>query len=61
MFKDKFCRFENHLEVLFQVVSRTTRGPANPIKAPGSLIFMSPSIANEAVVPPVVGSVQSDI
>ena len=41
-------------------MSFTTRGPANPISAPGSDMLMSPSIANEAVVPPVVGSVQSD-
>lgn len=43
------------------VVSFTTHGPAKPIKAPGSLIFISPNIANDAVVPPVVGSVHNEI
>ena len=42
------------------VVSFTTRGPAKPIKAPGSLMLISPSIAKDAVVPPVVGSVHKD-
>ena len=33
-----------------------TRRPANPISAPGSEKFRSPSIANDAATPPVVGS-----
>ncbi len=36
-----------------------TRGPANPMSAPGSAIFRSPSIARLAVTPPVVGSVST--
>ena len=43
------------------MVSFTTRGPANPIKAFGSAIFKSPNIAKDAVTPPVVGSVKIDI
>ena len=39
------------------IVSLTTLGPANPISAPGSAILTSPSIANDAVTPPDVGSV----
>jgi len=35
-----------------------TLGPANPISALGSASIISPSIANEAVTPPVVGSVK---
>ena len=35
-----------------------TRGPAKPIRAFGSPIFRSPSIAKLAVTPPVVGSVR---
>src|SRR5690606_6781998 len=46
-------------------VSRTvcsiTRGPANPISASGSAMLMSPSIANEAETPPVVGWVITEI
>ena len=38
-----------------------TRGPANPISAPGSAMLRSPSMANEAVVPPVVGSVRTEM
>src|SRR5690606_16871775 len=38
----------------FPVVSFTMRGPAKPINAPGSAILISPNIAYEAVVPPVV-------
>ena len=34
--------------------------PAKPISAPGSAILKSPSIAKEAVTPPVVGSVNND-
>src|SRR5580693_4544416 len=43
------------------MVCSITRGPANPISAPGSAILMSPSIAKLAVTPPVVGSVSSEI
>ena len=35
--------------------------PAKAIKAPGSPILISPNIAKEAVVPPVVGSVHREI
>src|SRR5215471_4609114 len=44
-----------------RIVCSITRGPANPINAPGSAIFRSPSIAKDAVTPPVVGSVNTDI
>src|SRR6185369_11274451 len=44
-----------------RMVCSITRGPANPISAPGSAIFKSPSMANEAVTPPVVGSVRTEI
>src|ERR1700757_3031223 len=40
-----------------RIVSSMTRAPAKPITAPGSASVMSPSIANEAETPPVVGSV----
>ena len=43
------------------MVSFTTLGPANPISAFGSAIFISPSIENDAVAPPNVGSVKRDI
>ena len=38
-----------------------TRGPAKPIKAPGSAILISPSIPKLAEMPPKVGSVNIDI
>ena len=38
------------------IVSFTTRGPANPIKAHGSAIRKTAVIAKEAVIPPKVGS-----
>ena len=43
------------------MVCSITRGPANPISAPGSAIFKSPSIAKLAVTPPVVGSVINEM
>jgi len=43
----------------WRIVCSITRGPAKPISAPGSATFRSPSIANEAVTPPVVGSVST--
>src|SRR3984957_4321700 len=43
------------------MVCSITRGPANPIKAPGSAIFRSPSMAKDAVTPPVVGSVSTEM
>ena len=43
------------------MVSLITLGPAKPIKALGSAIFKSPSLANEAVTPHVVGSVINDM
>src|ERR1700676_5604721 len=45
----------------WRMVCSITRGPANPIKAPGSAMFKSPSMAKEAVTPPVVGSVRTEI
>ena len=45
----------------FQIVSLITLGPANPINALGSAMFMSPNIEKEAVAPPKVGSVNNDI
>ena len=50
--------FENPLEDLSPIVSFITLGPAKPIKAPGSAIVISPSIAKDALTPPVVGSVK---
>ena len=44
----------------WRMVCSMTRGPANPISAFGSAMFMSPSIAKLAVTPPVVGSVSTD-
>ena len=38
-----------------------TRGPAKPMRAFGSAMFTSPSIAYEAVTPPVVGFVMIDV
>ena len=43
------------------MVCSITRGPAKPINAPGSAIFRSPSMANDAVTPPVVGSVSNEM
>ena len=43
----------------FLVVCSITRAPAKPTVAPGSARMMSPSIAKEAVTPPVVGSVST--
>ena len=43
------------------IVCSITLGPANPILALGSLIIISPNIANEAVTPPVVGLTGTDI
>ena len=42
-----------------RMVSWITRWPAKPTIAPGSAIWMSPSMAKEAVTPPVVGSVRT--
>src|SRR4030095_16686104 len=41
---------------VWRIVCSITRGPAKPINAFGSPTFRSPSIAYEAVTPPVVGS-----
>ena len=43
------------------IVCWMTRGPAKPMSAAGSAILRSPSMANEAVTPPVVGSVRIEI
>ncbi len=37
------------------------RGPAKPIRAPGSAMMQSPSIAKLAETPPVVGSVKTEM
>ena len=52
--------FENLLKIP-PMVSFITLGPAKPIRAPGSAIFKSPNMANDAVTPPVVGSVKGNI
>ena len=44
-----------------RIVCSMTRGPAKPINALGSATFRSPSMANEAVTPPVVGSVRIEM
>src|SRR3989454_96934 len=41
------------------IVSLVTRAPEKPMSAPGSARTMSPSDANEASTPPVVGSVST--
>jgi hypothetical protein len=47
-------------ELLLERVA-ITRGPAKPIKAPGSASVMSHTLAKEAVTPPVVGCVITQI
>src|SRR5690606_4584281 len=44
-----------------RTVCSITRGPAKPISASGSAMLRSPSIANEAETPPVVGWVSTEI
>ena len=46
---------------VWRIVCSMTRGPANPISARGSAMFRSPSMAKEAVTPPVVGSVRIEM
>ena len=43
------------------IVSSITLGPVKPIRAFGSARFTSPSIEWDAVVPPVVGFVRTEI
>ena len=43
------------------MVCSMTRGPAKPISAFGSAMLRSPSIAYDAVTPPVVGSVRMEM
>src|SRR5215467_10853834 len=43
------------------MVCSITRGPANPMSAPGSAMLRSPSMAKLAVTPPVVGSVKTEM
>ena len=43
------------------MVCSITRGPAKPIRAPGSARITSPSMAKLAVTPPVVGSVRTEM
>src|SRR5258708_2610199 len=45
----------------FFIVSLMTRGPAKPMRAPGSAILRSPSIPKEAEMPPKEGSVSREI
>src|SRR5581483_7704854 len=42
-----------------RIVCSMTRGPAKPMSAPGSAIWTSPSMAYDAVTPPVVGLVRT--
>ena len=46
---------------VWRMVCSMTRGPANPISAFGSAMLRSPSIAYDAVTPPVVGSVRTEM
>ena len=46
---------------VWPMVCWITRGPAKPMRAPGSARMMSPSEAKLAVTPPVVGSVRMEI
>ena len=41
------------------VVSLITRGPAKPIRAPGSARIRSPTLAKLAMTPAMVGSVNT--
>ena len=59
MLKEKLCPL-NPQGLLFDSLS-TTLGPAKPIRAFGSAIIISPSMAKLAVTPPNVGSVKIDI
>ena len=43
------------------MVCSMTRGPAKPMRAPGSARVMSPREAKEAVTPPVVGWVRKEM
>jgi hypothetical protein len=43
------------------MVCSITRGPAKPISAFGSAMLRSPSIAYDAVTPPVVGSLRTEM
>ena len=43
------------------IVCSITLCPANPIFAPGSAKMISPKLANDAVTPPYVGSVSTDM
>ena len=43
------------------MVCSMTRGPAKPMRAPGSASMMSPKEAKLAVTPPVVGWVRQEI
>ena len=43
------------------VVCSMTRAPAKPILAPGSASTTSAAVANEAVTPPNVGSVRTEM
>ena len=43
-----------------RVVSWTTRGPANDSNASGSATTKSPSAANDAMTPPVVGCASTE-
>ena len=43
------------------MVSLMTRWPAKPMRAPGSARITSPCMANDAVTPPVVGSVSTEM
>src|SRR5437016_4948461 len=54
--KRRFCSARPKSSGSFsRVVCCTTRGPVNAISAPGSAIVTSPSEANEARTPAVVG------
>ena len=46
---------------VWRIVCSMTRGPAKPMSALGSAMFRSPSIAKDAVTPPVVGSVRTEM
>ena len=45
----------------WRMVCSMTRGPANPMRAFGSAMLRSPSMAKLAVTPPVVGSVRTEM
>ena len=60
MFQNKLASLKTFRQVFFNGFFYNP-WPAKPINAPGSAIFRSPSIPNEAEMPPNVGSVSKEM